>query len=465
MQKLLKIHQDSNQFDFEKIWSEALFVFDSNVLLDLYRLPKSARDDLIRIFENEGFKDRIWIGFQVIIEFLNNRYSAISDQKGKFSDVKSKLQIALEKYDDLTSTLLKDLNKLQLRKRHSVIDPDRYINTDNIQNGVLYISNFIKELKQLEKNQPDVCDYDLLKDLVIKIFEGKIGPGFDKKGLQSIYKDGKERYENKFPPGYKDSGKEGRYFYEDKEYVRKYGDLILWKEIIEKTKAEKLKFVVLVTGDVKEDWWFERRGQKLGPRKELLNEIYTEAPDLETFYMYDTSTFMQYAKSSMGLNIQDSSISEAKDLIELSREEREHFEEGYIDIAEFLLQSSQGFDVKVGIGKSVKSLPPIKLDPRTIYPAITEIFSNVLHHSSNKFVGVQAKKNNGMVSIRFINIKKKTDYGIREVKFGHLKEEEYRGYGLYSMRTTLQKKNIDIHISEDEKRFIVELFIPINDED
>src|SRR5690606_8363069 len=112
---------------------------------------------------------------------------------------------------------------------------------------------------ELEKKQSDVNDSDKLKDLVLQIFNGKIGQGFDKKKLQEIYKEGDKRYDTKTPPGYKDIKKEGAHLYEDKEYIRKFGDLILWKEIIEKSKSENLKYVVLVTGDVKEDWWFEKR--------------------------------------------------------------------------------------------------------------------------------------------------------------------------------------------------------------
>lgn len=333
MQKLLKIHRDADQIDFEIIWSDALFVFDSNVLLDLYRLPKSARDDLIGIFKDDGFNSRIWIGFQVFLEFLNNRYSAISDQKRKFHDVKAKLQDAIEKYDDMATTLQKDLNKLQLETRHSVINPNKHINHKSIKEGISYINGFIEELEQLDKEQPDVSDHDQIKDIVVKLFKEKIGEGFDKNKLESIYKEGKKRYEDNTPPGYKDSDKEGSYMYEDTEYIRRYGDLILWKEIIEKAKTTKIKHVVLVTGDVKEDWWFKRRGQKLGPRKELLNEIYTEVPDLETFYMYDTSSFLRHARSSLGLEVQESSISELKELIEerMSNLNQEFTEKQYVD--------------------------------------------------------------------------------------------------------------------------------------
>jgi hypothetical protein len=81
MEKLYKIHRNSNQIDFQNIWKEGLFIFDSNVLLDLYRLPESAKNDLLGVFRNENFNNRIWIGFQVMMEFLNNRLTVIGDQK------------------------------------------------------------------------------------------------------------------------------------------------------------------------------------------------------------------------------------------------------------------------------------------------------------------------------------------------------------------------------------------------
>lgn len=393
IEKLIKLHRNSDQIDFEKIWSEGLFTFDSNVILDLYRLPKSARNDLMSVFENDQFNKRIWIGFQVALEFLNNRYDAISDQKNKFNTVRTLLEDSKEQYEELVTSLRSGLNNLKLKQRHSLINPDAFITPENVENGIKYINDFIEELERLEKEQSDVSDHDEIKDFVFKTFEGKIGKGFDKKELSSIYKEGEKRYEFQFPPGYKDKGKEGSYHFEDKEYIRKYGDLILWKEIIQKAKSENYKYIVLVTGDIKEDWWFEKRGKKLGPRKELINEIYTEATELDTFYMYDTSTFLQYARNELNLKIQDSSINEAKDLIDLSRQERIDDEEGLVSLAELLkFASSQFKNLKVGIGRSVKNIDPIKINSRAIFTALMEIYSNVLHHGRDNYVGIQAKE-------------------------------------------------------------------------
>lgn len=322
MELLNKIHRNNNQIDFKSIWNKGIFIFDSNVLLDLYRLPVSAREDLFKVFQNEKFNDRIWIGFQVLLEFLNNRLEVISDQKNKFNQVKKLVETTISIYDESFKDLNKELKNLKLAQRHSLIEPEKHINEKNINHGKNFLIDFITYLDELEKEQFDVNDDDVIKEKVLKIFEGKSGKSFDQKTLENIFSQGEERYKNNVPPGYMDIKKEGFYPFEDKKFIRKYGDLLLWKEIIEKCKTEKIEYVVLVTGDVKEDWWQRKRGKKLGARVELLNEIYSEAPDLDTFYMYDTSSFLQYAKQEIDANIKDSSITEAKELIELSNRER-----------------------------------------------------------------------------------------------------------------------------------------------
>lgn len=174
---LVKTHRDIDTLDFKEIWSEGLFVFDSNVLLDLYRLPESASADLIQALNSDDFNSRIWIGFQVILEFLNNRYEAISDQKNKFNTVRELLEETLTQYEELFANLSQELGKLKLKQRHSLIGPDKFVNRDSISAGISFIENFIDELQSLENKQSDVNDTDKIKDVVLDIFKGKIGEG------------------------------------------------------------------------------------------------------------------------------------------------------------------------------------------------------------------------------------------------------------------------------------------------
>ncbi|SMO68938.1 hypothetical protein SAMN06265349_10389 [Flavobacterium resistens] len=315
MNDLLKIYRDSNQLDFEKIWKEGTFVFDANVLLDLYRLPESAKNDLLGVLQNDNFKDRIWIGFQVFLEYLSNRLSVIGDQKNMFAKVKTATLSTIEKINTINAEYKSEIDNHKLSQRHALINPEHFLNDSSFKKSTKIFRKFVKHLEKLEKQQADVNDSDKLRDLITTIFENKIGSTLTKEELEDIYKEGVKRYANKIPPGYMDNKKDGSYYFKENEYIRKYGDLTFWKEIIKHAKKQKLKYLVLVTGDVKEDWWEEKRGRKISARKELLNEIYTECPDLEVFYLYNTSSFLQFAKKEIDNNIKDSSIDETFKLI------------------------------------------------------------------------------------------------------------------------------------------------------
>lgn len=103
------------------------------------------------------------------------------------------------------------------------------------------------------------------------------------------------------PPGFKDSGKDG---------TDKYGDLVIWLQMIDKAKADG-KSIVFVTADTKEDWWWKSHGHTLGPRRELVEEIRREANVL--FHMYTPERFMAYARTSLGQEVTDEAIAEVQE--------------------------------------------------------------------------------------------------------------------------------------------------------
>ncbi|WP_204277464.1 PIN-like domain-containing protein, partial [Escherichia coli] len=66
--------------------------------------------------------------------------------------------------------------------------------------------------------------------------------------LAVLKKEGEDRYAKKIPPGYKDAKKDAGEF-------DKYGDLIIWKDMIGKAKADK-RPILFISDDAKEDWWW-----------------------------------------------------------------------------------------------------------------------------------------------------------------------------------------------------------------
>jgi len=128
--------------DFDKLWNEGTFVFDTNILLNLYRYPKDTSEDLIRKLENE-IPNRLWMPHQVVIEYHEGRYGVILDQK-KF-------------YKRLKNTII-DANKVFNRKinKEELFDEDHhYLNPKKLSNDIKKeIGNICnKYLKEIdEKN-------------------------------------------------------------------------------------------------------------------------------------------------------------------------------------------------------------------------------------------------------------------------------------------------------------------------
>ena len=100
-----------------------------------------------------------------------------------------------------------------------------------------------KNLKKLKQGHPDLFQHDNLRDALDTLLADKLGLPYSQKKLDEVYNLCKQRYEQEIPPGYKDVGKEG---------AKKYGDLILWSQVIDKAK-ETNKPIILVTDDRKDD--------------------------------------------------------------------------------------------------------------------------------------------------------------------------------------------------------------------
>lgn len=74
-------------------WKSAVFVLDTNILLNLYRYPTKKRKQLIHVFED--ISSQLWIPYHVGLEFHRNRINVITEQGSRFGDVRKILTEAL----------------------------------------------------------------------------------------------------------------------------------------------------------------------------------------------------------------------------------------------------------------------------------------------------------------------------------------------------------------------------------
>ena len=271
--------------EFIQLWNDGLFVLDANILLNMYRYTPKTRNEFINILEK--ISDRIWIPYQVALEYHKNRLNVINQQILAYEKIDKSL-------DDSKNRIKKELNSYSL---HPYIEVKSYIT--KIEDKFAEIK---EDLNKDKEKHPNLFDDDEIRKIITMLLEGKVGSSCPQDMLKKIYKKGKERFENNIPPGYKDKDKDG---------LEKYGDLILWYQIIDHAKSIK-KPIILVTDEKKDDWWLKFNGEIISPHPELINEMFSKAGT--NFYMYKTAKFMEYAKEHFKSQIDQESIDEVRDI-------------------------------------------------------------------------------------------------------------------------------------------------------
>ncbi len=287
MRELFPGHYRPKREEFEHLWQECIFVFDANVLLDVYRYTPSTSERLLDIMRR--LRDRIWLPHQVVKEYLDNRLNVISQQEKIYGEIDKLLRNTLE--------------TLEKHRRHPSIDFDEL--------SKIYSSAYKKAQAALRKTQsghPDLIENDPLAEQINDIFGENLGAAYGKDRYAEIQKEADVRIAAKAPPGYKDSKKSAP-----------YGDIILWYQIIDHAKSQQ-KPIVLVTNDAKEDWWREHEGKIIGPRHELVAELREQAG--VQFYMYRTEQFIKLAEEFLGLNEQPSVVEEIREIQQQDEAER-----------------------------------------------------------------------------------------------------------------------------------------------
>lgn len=294
--------------EINQAWKEdtTLFVFDTNVLLYLYSYAKNTKNDFFQILEK--ISNNIWLPYHVGLEYQRNRLKIVKNEKYNFSKI--------EKYlNDIDNIFTKNIKDLNLEQRHPKLNDS----TDKLHSEInVAIKKYKKSLVTWDKKQPCVMSSDEIRKKINILFDNKIGekPN-NQEWLQQIYNDGKDRYENKVPPGYEDKKEKEKYpsfVYSDLKYIPMYGDLIIWNQIIDKAKDENIKSVIFISDDVKEDWLYsiDVKGKKeIGARAELRDEIYQKS-NINLFTILTTSDFMKDGKLNLNIDVSDESINETK---------------------------------------------------------------------------------------------------------------------------------------------------------
>lgn len=262
---------DKSKFD------DALIVFDTCSLGCIYTLTRDTQKCLVEILRY--LKEQIWIPAQVKIEFnIHHKkflYQALSDCYPKSSKVKC--------VDEYVDTINELLDKIKEGTFHPYYSPEAkkmiFEAKERIVNDVKFIEAIKEEQRKIQKT---LIDKTASEDDLLTLFKTlQVGDGFSTDELIQIAEEGAYRYKHSVPPGYMDE--------KEKHGLQKYGDLIVWKELIREAKKQT-KNVIFISEDVKEDWQSIANGVDNGVRQELKDEFTKETGCI--FYKYTLSQFI-----------------------------------------------------------------------------------------------------------------------------------------------------------------------------
>ena len=288
MKDLFPGHFKESEKDLKEVWDTCIFIFDANILLNLYRYSDSTRKEFLRILKK--IKSRTWLPHRAAEEYLNNRLSVIDQQEKSYDDTIKSIE-----------TLKSDLDNA---RQHPFVSQKTMLQIEQV------FKLLCKELSENKGTHTKRITSDEIKDSISAIFAKSVGFPYEKERLEELIAEGEERYKQKIPPGFKDGSKsvDSEVF---SEKCRKYGDLIVWHQVIDKS-IECEKPVVLVTDDKKEDWWEKFKGKTIGPRPELVKEFKDKTGN--TFHMYQADRFLELARENLDEAVSNEIVEEIREV-------------------------------------------------------------------------------------------------------------------------------------------------------
>lgn len=267
--------------ELDGLWTTGIFSFDSSVLLNLYRYSEPTRSAFFDSLKWLG--GRLWITHQVALEYHRGRINAIRRELDAYSV--GKLQEIHDKFvSPYQHPLLKQETADAFRSLFKTI-------TDELRLG--------------RKQHEELLTDDALLQQLTVLFDGKIGTPYPPDKRAELEKEGKDRFARKIPPGYSDKGKTAG---------DEYGDLFIWKQLLDKAKESKTG-IVFVADDNKPDWWFDLQLEL--PHPPLREEMKTVAD--VPFYMYTGRTFLEIAGERRGQPIKAEVIEEMRETERITR--------------------------------------------------------------------------------------------------------------------------------------------------
>ncbi len=286
MKKNFAAYYRPTEAEIKEAAKTAIFVFDTNALLDFYRINPEIADKALAVIDRN--KDRVYITRHSDEEYHRHHYEVPVQMANMIGTVRKRMN-----FDKLRSVLDE-----QFKSDGGCCYPSDLFKSyvDNLKQTYNEIETAVSKLQSRYKT---MLENHELQNRISAVFEDHVLPGLTDAEIDKIIATtGPERYGAKIPPGYMDAGKAT-----DTDDNNTYGDLIIWMEILDYVH-ENPNNVFFVGRDNKEDWVAMVGKTKIGPRRELIVEFREIAPD-NIFHICSLTDFLKFNDADSSLTSEE----------------------------------------------------------------------------------------------------------------------------------------------------------------
>ena len=242
-----------------------LIVVDTNFLLQILELPIDIATKYVDSLKS--IKRNLYIPYLVALEFHFNKSNKKKTKKRNADSYFKQVESALNQLK--SSVQNTDLIKMDIENgklKHL------------IGNLELFTDDFLTKVNSFVRDEITDKEDEVYKEL-LNIISDSIGDVYEQEWIDEIEKEGEKRFAEAIPPGFDDKNKDGTRKYNGISYHQKYGDLIIWKDILKKaTEQPRGDKVIFITNDgesnKKSDLIYKTSNMKVGPSIFLMNELY-----------------------------------------------------------------------------------------------------------------------------------------------------------------------------------------------
>lgn len=281
--------------EYQELWEKALIVVDTNVLINLYKYTtKDTYKTFFDILKDLKDKNRLFIPHQVALEYFYNYEKNMNLQQEGYKKLANKLMCLKES----ANTNIK-----------SIESEYPFLKIDDFKFFVKDLEEANKKVKeQLDKELESLPDVKEVENNIIELLDNIVGQSYNQKKIETIQKDGEYRFLYKVPPGWEDDtdpNKQGFRTYGSMMYQQKYGDLIMWHQMMDKAKASS-KPIIFITEEKKEDWWEKDKKAIKRPQPHLIQEFFEVTK--QKFNMFRIERFVENAKTYLNIQVSKEQI-------------------------------------------------------------------------------------------------------------------------------------------------------------